>query len=339
MPAPAEAGQIGGKYIENLKSYGGAGIHGDITANAEHVWTAAPLNFGGQFWGFEDKIKETEKAGANNDRLTIKGKVQHLKKAHNGELEPNPNKLAFEIVDAEAGKKGELSKKGLNFVADQISVTHNKHFDTLAYTAMFLVSDDKKEILAYQFTIQGEHTEDKPIGAGCKIKPDEQLPANIFGSSALLVDPHTGGLGLSLAVSNISLGDVVEAQIRLGSPDTPGPIVFPLNPGAFEAVDGGVARFVDDAQFPLGNVDDLLSNNTFVEIVTPSGSLRGQCLAQAVGGTTELVVDVGEPAAERGTSAGDHTAPVAAAVAAGAVLALAAGGWYARRRFRHRRIS
>lgn len=53
----------------------------------------------------------------------------------------------------------------------------------------------------------------------------------------------------------------------------------------------------------------------------------------AVGGTVELLGQSDSPAdASESSSARDYTAPVVAAVAAGA-LALAAGGWYARRRW------
>jgi hypothetical protein len=53
-----------------------------------------------------------------------------------------------------------------------------------------------------------------------------------------------------------------------------------------------------------------------------------------VGGIVELLGQSESPAALSGSSSGsDYTAPIAAAVVAGA-LALAASGWYARRRFR-----
>jgi len=53
---------------------------------------------------------------------------------------------------------------------------------------------------------------------------------------------------------------------------------------------------------------------------------------EPVGGIVELRGDLEAPVDASGSSsAGDYTAPIAAAVAAGAI-ALAAGGWYIRRR-------
>ena len=54
--------------------------------------------------------------------------------------------------------------------------------------------------------------------------------------------------------------------------------------------------------------------------------------ATGVGGTVELLGQSEPPADASESSARDYTAPIAAAVVAGA-LALAAGGWYARRRW------
>ena len=50
----------------------------------------------------------------------------------------------------------------------------------------------------------------------------------------------------------------------------------------------------------------------------------------SIGGIVELAADPEAPAAASGSSARDYAAPLAAALAAGAV-ALAAGAWYARK--------
>jgi N-acetylneuraminic acid mutarotase len=53
-----------------------------------------------------------------------------------------------------------------------------------------------------------------------------------------------------------------------------------------------------------------------------------------VGGIVELRGNADSSASASGSSSGDYSAPIAAAIAAGALVVVAAGGWYARRRFR-----
>jgi len=66
-----------------------------------------------------------------------------------------------------------------------------------------------------------------------------------------------------------------------------------------------------------------------IQAIFNAGS-AGKC--KRVGGTVELLGQSESPADASGSSsARDYTAPIAAAVAAGAI-ALAVGGWYARRR-------
>ena len=82
-------------------------------------------------------------------------------------------------------------------------------------------------------------------------------------------------------------------------------------------------------------VDRTISINTADNIIcgtAPSFSVWAVMAPSAVGGVVELVADADAPADVSGSSARDYAAPIAAAIAT-AVVALAAGGWYARRRW------
>jgi serine protease len=68
------------------------------------------------------------------------------------------------------------------------------------------------------------------------------------------------------------------------------------------------------------------------EAPTPAPTPTPTPSPPSIGGIVDLAAERDVPAEPSGSSATDHTLPVAAAVVGGALVALAAAGWYARRR-------
>ena len=90
------------------------------------------------------------------------------------------------------------------------------------------------------------------------------------------VEPDVGGLIFMLDVRNLVPEDVLDAQIRLGSPASPGPAIFDLDASSFEDSAGtGVFRDILEGAFPLEYVSDLRNEHTFIEISTAQGTVAG----------------------------------------------------------------
>jgi len=87
----------------------------------------------------------------------------------------------------------------------------------------------------------------------------------------------------------------------------------------------GVFGFVTDSPPQIVNGTFATGSTTAFDIVAPGGP-------PVVGGIVEFLAGGDSPAEGSASSSSDYTLPIAA-VAAGAVLALAVGGWYARRRW------
>jgi len=337
---PAQAGDIRGKYGDkdgNDKpgSCNGNVTHGAIIAdrnNPPHDLEDNPPGFGLPNWRFRgSNITEEDKTDQHNDRLLIKIVATHIKAPH-GEDEGDPMSLTYNLVPGKGILKKPVNNKPFTLGT---LLSHESHFDALVVKGT--VSATATDITGYAFTVTCKHTGNEPQLVCFTLSPSGDLPETVVGSGAWVVEPSGGEFTLSLAVSNISVADIVAAHIRSGSPDAPGPIIFPLDPGLFD-VDGSGVTLFSDGQFPLANIDDLLNGNALAEIDTPSGSLSGPIVdcVSSIGGIVELRSGASEPATAAADPSGrDYVALAITAVAAGAIV-LAAGGWYVRRRWGRR---
>jgi hypothetical protein len=80
---------------------------------------------------------------------------------------------------------------------------------------------------------------------------------------------------LALAASELSLGDLSAAHIRLGNPDAPGDVIVDLSPAEFFDMDGlGLGRLISEEPFPTSFVDELLNGDTFIQLQTSAGNLN-----------------------------------------------------------------
>jgi hypothetical protein len=112
----------------------------------------------------------------------------------------------------------------------------------------------------------------KPKGTG------SLLPENVYGSASWLVDPGSSEFTLSLAVANLSLGDLISASIRRTSDQA---TLLDLNPGSFVGVDGlGIGRLIISTSFL--DTNSLLAGGTYFDIETASGALKGQLVPSSV---------------------------------------------------------
>jgi len=124
-------------------------------------------------------------------------------------------------------------------------------------------------------------------------------------------------------------GDVVVEVVGLTSNFFPG-IVCPDSPHNGVGTDGQRTKCVTQEQAALAKHGVLPAENpSATQVIRPS------CTPPLVGGTTELLVGGAKAPGSVGGGSGSSDALYAALAAgmAAAVLALAAGGWYARRRW------
>jgi hypothetical protein len=102
------------------------------------------------------------------------------------------------------------------------------------------------------------------------------LAPNVVGTAVTLFQVSDRRLELGIGVLNLSVASLTSAQIRQGTPASPGPVILSLPTSAFEDLPTlGMASSFDEFIFPSAFMSDLVSGNTFVELVTAGGTLAG----------------------------------------------------------------
>lgn len=282
IASPALGGTIVLTYKEGNTASVSTGLHGGVAANAGHVLTTgAPgaVGIGGMHWTFIGNITETEKVNAvNNDKVRVAFDVQHISNPapHANEATPNLNKPAVDFT-FEAGKAGVTAAGNLNNVGASKTVKHNAHVDCLEAVCMVLVNANNQDIEAYLPTFVTLHMQAPPEDrkSGKATLSSGALPT-VFGGAAALIEVTTRTVALGISAANLSAASLTSAQIRQGTPATPGPTILSLPLAAFaDAGTLGVASRLDPLTFPAPSMGDLLSGNTFVELVTAGGTVAG----------------------------------------------------------------
>ncbi|MBT9613398.1 MAG: CHRD domain-containing protein [Burkholderiales bacterium] len=261
--------------------FAGVIIHGNINANANHnnyaVSCTDPMDMNKQKWKMTASFKETDKGLNNNDIFEITaGDVEHTVAPDAGELPGNKIPLPGIGVKDEVGKGGLKLPGALATDLNLEKKAHGNHEDRTAANLMYFIDPNLKDINGYQYTITGRH-----LDPNAKVMPGKggltSLPSGAFGSFSFMIDTSTGELDLALALSNLSMLDISLAQIREGTPLTPGATLLDLMPAFFEDLLGlGTSRLILGDLFPIAGMNSLLSGNTYVEIVTSAGTLTGQ---------------------------------------------------------------
>ncbi len=279
------------EYKEDNLGCKAPGIHGAVNANAVHNLTTGAVGsvgIGGVHWKFTGSLTETDMvAGVNNDKIVLDVNVQHISNPapHAGEAAPNPNKPALNLT-IEAGKNGITFATNPNPFSVSNSVDHNSHSDYLTAGGMVLVNINNKDIEAYIPILVTMHfapaqPNDKKKGFST-LTPGSLAP-NVFGGAVTLFQVSDRRFQLAIAVSNVFVASLVSAQIRQGTPLSPGPVILSLPNASFVDLPTlGMASRFDEFIFPSAYMSDLISGNTFVEVVTTGDTLVGTLNVSAI---------------------------------------------------------
>lgn len=106
------------------------------------------------------------------------------------------------------------------------------------------------------------------------------------GRTFLTYDSATNTFDIDLFIQGIALANLTGAHIHVGAAGVNGPVIFNLGTVGWYADGGGLRRRISGATFPVANIVDLLSGNTYVNIHTianPGGEIRAQLNPLAAG--------------------------------------------------------
>ncbi len=122
-----------------------------------------------------------------------------------------------------------------------------------------------------------------------------EVPVNASvatGSMSLVYNSTTGKFDVNLLVQGIALANVVGAHIHVGTVGVNGGIIFDLlASSAFFQDGGGIHYSATGLTFPVANINDLLTGNTYINIHTvanPGGEIRAQLNFVSGNATTGL---------------------------------------------------
>ncbi len=122
-----------------------------------------------------------------------------------------------------------------------------------------------------------------------------EVPVNASvatGSMSLVYNSTTGKFDVNLLVQGIALANVVGAHIHVGPVGVNGGIIFDLlASSAFFQDGGGIHYSATGLTFPVANINDLLTGNTYINIhsvANPGGEIRAQLNFVSGNATTGL---------------------------------------------------
>lgn len=271
IPSPyARAGTIAVNGDSTNKSYGFIYTHLDIPGNATHTFTSDPNN-----WVLTGSITEKHQDGGK-DTIVIDGAIQHVSDppVHAGEG-VNGNKPTFKI-SFEAG----AADDDVQFEESKLkTVKHKDHFDGV-FAGGGAKVDNNKDIISYNFGIVGKHeATEEDLKPGKSSEPTGTGPSGKLLNATWMLVPSASQFTIALGLVNMHPTNIQSAHIRLGTPSSPGTVIFDLNAAAFIDLGGlGTGRIILDAPFPPSNVSDLLGDNTFVDLVTSLGTYQAQLI-------------------------------------------------------------
>ncbi len=117
---------------------------------------------------------------------------------------------------------------------------------------------------------------------GAQEVPPNSSPA--VGSATMIYDDVTNMFNLFIAENGIPRSQIIASHIHVAPPGVAGPVIFNIGDGSVYQDFGTTgAYFVGTnlGPFPQGNEGDLLANNTYINIHTPTypgGEIRGQLI-------------------------------------------------------------
>ncbi|MCL6624629.1 MAG: CHRD domain-containing protein [Fimbriimonadales bacterium] len=117
---------------------------------------------------------------------------------------------------------------------------------------------------------------------GAQEVPPNSSPA--VGSATMIYDDVTNLFNLFIAENGIPRSQIIGSHIHVGPPGVAGPVIFNIGDGSVYQDFGTTGAFFAGTNlgpFPQANEADLLANNTYINIHTPTfpgGEIRGQLI-------------------------------------------------------------
>ena len=267
---------VRGGASDDQLSFGALVLHGPVIAppanGANHP--IGPPQFPATEWSYTGNLFDQDSPNLTlSDIVNVELNVKHLitpPPPEHGEG-VNPSDLNFNLSFATPTKPIPIDG-ALIADTDTDRVPHPDlgHFDEGTAALLVDINANLVDIDSYILAAVGKHTEgNEDQNDFGKVVPNNNGDDYTYAGGSYIVGSSKGDLTLAIAVPEISLNEIETANIRLGSSDDPGSIIFDLQPALFFDLDGlGVGRIILSEQFPLVNLDSLLTGNTFIEIQT-----------------------------------------------------------------------